>query len=40
VVQEVNAIKKLDFVPDSLIVHGLVYDLLSGKVEVIVNGYE
>jgi carbonic anhydrase len=40
VVQEVKAIKKLDFVPDSLIIHGLVYDLSSGKVEVIVNGYE
>ncbi len=40
VVREVKTIKKLDFVPDTLIVHGLVYDLSSGRVEVIVNGYE
>jgi len=40
VVKEARAIKKLEFIPDSLIVHGLVYNLSSGKLEVIVNGYE
>lgn len=40
VAKEVSRIKNLIFTPDDLIVHGLVYDLQSGKVEIIVNGYE
>lgn len=39
VTNEVEAIKAHPFVPDSLVVHGLVYDLSSGTVEVVVNGY-
>ncbi len=38
--QEVERIKESPFVPESLIIHGLVYDLVSGNIEVIVNGYE
>ena len=38
--QEVETIRSYSFVPASLIVHGLLYDLSSGGVEVIVNGYE
>ena len=37
---EVASIKALPFVPDNLIVHGLVYDLASGTLDVVVNGYE
>ena len=38
--KEVQAIKDHPFTPESLIVHGLVYDLSSGAIEVVVNGYE
>ena len=38
--KEVMAIKNYVFVPKSLIVHGLVYDLSNGSIEVIVSGYE
>ena len=38
--KEVMAIKNYVFVPENLIVHGLVYDLSNGSIEVIVNGYE
>jgi len=38
--KEVQAIKDSPFVPESLVVHGLVYDLSSGAIEVVVNGYE
>ena len=37
--QEVATIKGYAFVPANFIVHGLLYDLASGEVEVIVNGY-
>lgn len=37
--QEVDAIKSLPFVPPHLVVHGLVYDLATGKIDVVVNGY-
>lgn len=37
---EVAAIKALPFVPASLVVHGLVYELASGRIEVVVNGYQ
>ncbi len=38
--KEIETIKESPFVPESLIIHGLIYDLLSGDLEVIVNGYE
>ena len=38
--KEVEAIKSYPFVPETLIVHGLVYDLSSGTIEIVVNGYE
>jgi carbonic anhydrase len=37
---EVDAVKNHPFAPESLVVHGLVYDLSSGAIEVVVNGYE
>ncbi len=38
--KEVETIKSYPFVPETLIVHGLVYDLSSGTIEIVVNGYE
>ncbi len=38
--KEVETIKNSSFVPESLVVHGLIYDLTSGSIEVIVNGYK
>jgi carbonic anhydrase len=38
--KEVEAIKGYPFVPESLIVHGLVYDLATGKIQIVVNGYD
>ena len=38
--KEVEAIKDHSFAPESLVVHGLVYDLSSGAIEVVINGYE
>ena len=38
--KEVEALKSYLFVPETLIVHGLVYDLSSGTIEIVVNGYE
>lgn len=37
--KEVSAIRALPFVPDDLVLHGLLYTLDTGSVEVIVNGY-
>ena len=37
---EIEHIRSLAFIPDDLILHGLVYDLTSGKVDVVINGYE
>ena len=37
--QEIARIHALPFIPDDLIVHGLLYELQSGKIEIIVNGY-
>ena len=37
--KEVSAIKELPFAPDNLVVHGLVYTLATGAVEVVVDGY-
>jgi carbonic anhydrase len=38
--KEVEAIKSYPFVPETLIVHGLVYDLSSGTIEIVINGYD
>jgi len=38
--KEVVDIKNSPFVPDTMNIHGLVYDLSSGGIEVVVNGYE
>lgn len=40
VAKEVAAIKNSPFVPDEMIVHGLVYDLSSGSTDVAVDGYD
>lgn len=37
--KEVDAINAYPFAPASLIVHGLVYDLTSGAIDVVVDGY-
>jgi carbonic anhydrase len=37
---EVTRVKGFPFVPRSIAVHGLVYDLATGQVEVVVNGYD
>ena len=37
---EIAAMRKLSYVPDDVMFHGLLYDLGSGAVEVVVNGYE
>ncbi|MCG8569529.1 MAG: hypothetical protein MJB14_05270 [Spirochaetes bacterium] len=39
VIKEVMALKQNSFIPDGLIIHGLVYDLSSGGIEVVINGY-
>ena len=38
--KEVENVKESPFVPETLIIHGLVYGLPSGSIEVVVNGYE
>ncbi len=37
--KEVERIRSLTYSPKNLIVHGLVYDLKTAEVEVVVNGY-
>lgn len=39
VLKEVKAVKASPFVPERVIVHGLVYDLASGDLEIVVDGY-
>lgn len=36
--QEVERLKQLPFVPEGIIVHGLVYDVATGDIEVVVSG--
>jgi carbonic anhydrase len=38
--QEVSALKRQPFLPQSLVIHGLVYDLSTGAIEVVINGYD
>lgn len=37
---EIQRIRDLPFIPDDLILHGLVYELNTGHVDVVVNGYQ
>ncbi len=37
---EVAAIASSPFAPESLVVHGLIYELTTGRLEVVVNGYQ
>ena len=37
--QEVDTIRSMPFAPRQLVVHGLVYDLAAGRIDVVVNGY-
>lgn len=37
--KEIDSIKSLPFVSEKMIFHGLVYEISTGKVEVVVNGY-
>jgi carbonic anhydrase len=37
--KEIESIRRLPFVPGDLILHGLLYELSSGRVEVVVDGY-
>lgn len=39
VIDEVARIRKYPFVPHSLIIHGLIYDLASGSLEIVHDGY-
>lgn len=36
---EIKKLKSVSFVPDEAIFHGLLYELKSGAIEVVVNGY-
>ena len=38
--REIAAIRAQPFVPDDLLLHGLLYDVETGAIEVVVNGYE
>ncbi|OOG21019.1 hypothetical protein B1C78_16805 [Thioalkalivibrio denitrificans] len=38
--REVDAIRALPYMPEDMAVHGLVYELDSGRIDVVVNGYE
>ena len=37
---EIAIIRSYPFIPQQLIIHGLLYELASGNVEVVVNGYD
>ncbi|MEM7564392.1 MAG: carbonic anhydrase [Pseudomonadota bacterium] len=39
VAKEVSSIRQSPFTPGNIIVHGLVYDLATGAVEIVVDGY-
>jgi carbonic anhydrase len=38
--REIAMLKALPFMPQNVIVHGLLYELVSGNIEVVLNGYE
>ena len=37
---EIGVLRSLPYVPDDVVFHGLLYDLASGSIEVVVNGYD
>lgn len=37
--REVDALRSYSITPKDLVIHGLVYDVFTGKVSIIVNGY-
>ncbi len=38
--KEIRNLKGLSYIPDDVVFHGLLYEVESGKVEVVVNGYD
>ena len=38
--REVQLVRGLPFVPESVPVHGMVFELATGKIDVVVNGYD
>lgn len=38
--REVAELKSLSFMPQQLVIHGLLYELASGNIDLVVNGYE
>ena len=38
--EEIGSIRSLPYVPISVIFHGLLYELNTGNIEVVVNGYD
>ena len=39
ILSEIRALKKLSYVPDDFIIHGLLYELETGAIEIVVNGH-
>ena len=37
--REISRIRQLPFIPQELIIHGVIYELASGNIQVLVNGY-
>lgn len=37
--REIETVRQKPFVPNDVMLHGLVYDLATGRLEVVVNGY-
>lgn len=37
--REIDAVRQQPFVPDDVVLHGLVYELATGAVDVVVSGY-
>ena len=40
VTREIAMLKALPFMPQNVIIHGLLYELASGNIDVVLNGYE
>ena len=40
VTREIAVLKALPFMPQNVIIHGLLYELASGNIDVVLNGYE
>lgn len=39
-IREIKELKKQSFIPGSMVIHGMIYDLSSRRTELVVNGYE